>query len=727
MEEHMRKLAILLLLLLPHLTWGDTRDVRKKLKGISREITLLKFSEEAQDPAWRVSSFMLSPQVVWDTEEGALRLAHSVLLAEERGATDYKQTESLSDRIWAKKIFDLTSAEVTSAELFFYGRAAQVSLNGQSLPKPKRLTSTGWSRLKIPVQYLQKGENEFLFKGNGQLLLEPGRQPAHSFKSTDGGKTWSRHNMTTKGSQQGEYLVRLRLGQYAPKGWAMSQILDLNSHRLDHIAPAFRHTKIYFPHTHSLKKQPEGTKLSVWIRTGNTPSPDDQHWTTWISLNQDYLPEKDVQNHRWAQLKFELATDNPQQTPRIPKDLRFGAQRETITWGAQGSYQILDADQPKDTLQSSVPFVYEKPSPRLKLLRERYKLDAVIAPGQTEMEKLMLLRHWVRNQWHSAWGNHPAQWMPPWDALMILECKDQPDCLTMCTHYAAVYVQCCLALGWNARHCILDHHCVAEVYVNEHQKWVMMDAGNSRQRADVTLHFEKNGVPMSARELHLAYHTSKTKGIRVCFVPSRLAQKIASLCRPEPPTKKPCPPRPDVIPLADLKGYPVCQLSNYRRFAFPARNNFLTSLVPGELYQGWSSYFYDGYWWIGDNSDDPSISPEYSYHLDPRRVHDIDWKLNGTRIYLSQTDTPGQLQVHLASNTPNLIRFEKETSHPQGKGTLPEPCAETFLWKLQPGKNTLRVNSVNHWNRKGPPAQITVEWDPIAEEKKRAAKPLSES
>ena len=41
---------------------------------------------------------------------------------------------------------------------------------------------------------------------------------------------------------------------------------------------------------------------------------------------------------------------------------------------------------------TSVPFVYEEPSARLKLLREQYQLDMVIAPGRTEMEQLMLLR-----------------------------------------------------------------------------------------------------------------------------------------------------------------------------------------------------------------------------------------------------------------------------------------------------------------------------------------------
>src|SRR5262249_48621303 len=147
-----------------------------------------------------------------------------------------------------------------------------------------------------------------------------------------------------------------------------------------------------------------------------------------------------------------------------------------------------------------------------------------------------------------------------------------PDCLTMCTHYGCVFTQCCQALGWNARHCILDHHCVSEVYVQQHDKWVMMDTGNSAQRADVGLHFELNGVALSARELHLAQKSGNTGGITVHFTPKSLADKIVHLCRPAPKPVKET--RPDVIPLADLPKYPVCGIENYRRYAFPPRNNF---------------------------------------------------------------------------------------------------------------------------------------------------------
>src|SRR5262249_37700194 len=256
--------------------------------------------------------------------------------------------------------------------------------------------------------------------------------------------------------------------------------------------------------------QPEGTRLTVALRTGSTPTPDAKNWTAWVPLDKNHHPAGPAQRHRWAQLRFELRTSRPQATPRVPArfELAFDVQPDFAAGpGKLTAARAGDAWEPRI---GATRFVYQEPSPRLKLLRERYQLDAVIAPGKTEMEQLMLLRYWVRNQWHTAWRGGPAAWVPPRGSLILLESKDQPDCLTMCTHYAAVFTQCCLALGWNARHCILDHHCVSEVWVDQHRKWVMMDAGNSKERADVGLHFERDGMPLSARELHLAHRTGKT-------------------------------------------------------------------------------------------------------------------------------------------------------------------------------------------------------------------------
>jgi hypothetical protein len=648
----------------------------------------LTFEKGAANPALDTRHFLLSPEVVFDPKESVIRPARSVLLTDEMGATDYRQTATLKGDTIAKKVFRLDSADINGAELFLYGTAKEIVVNGAKVRTGERLASTGWWRAGV-LPYLKPGDNEIVLK-DGQLLVEPGRQPGRSFKSRDGGRTWSTQDLTDKGGLQGEYLMRLRLGRQASSGWAMSQVLDLWAAH-EHDIPAPRRVLAF----HNLDFNRPGGGVEAFIRTGPTPVPD-KAWTSWASLHKHQVAAAE-QTHRWAQLKFDLDS-GVGSGPRVPAAFRLEYQVVP-----EPGFPADRASRQPPLILGSTPFIYQEPSPRLKLLRERYQLDKVIAPGKTEMEQLMLLRHWVRNQWHTAWGNHPAQWMPPWDSLIILESKDQPDCLTMCTHYAAVFTQCCLALGWNARHCILDHHCTAEVFVNQHNKWVMMDAGNSATRPDCNLHFEKSGVPLSARDLHLAQREGKTAGITVHFTPARLMKEIATLCRPAP---KRLPERKDIVPVSELKKYDVCGLENYRRYAFPARNNLLTTLVPGELYQGWSEYFYDGYCWVGDSPDDPKISPEYSRHLDPRREQDVDWKLNNCRIHLARTKDPAELQVTLETHTPNLLRLERQAS---AKPKLAwEPTPASFTWRLQPGANRLTVRSVNHWEKAGPEATITV-------------------
>jgi hypothetical protein len=677
-------------------------------KGPPPAQAVRRFSSQEREPAFNPRRFLFSPEVVADEKDGGVRLAHSVLVADEVGATDFHQTEELSERVWARKVFRLDSADVAEAELFVFHGAKQVLVNGKALAGSDKLASTGWTRAKVPPELLQAGDNEVVLAGGGSLLLEPSRQPGHSSKSTDGGKTWSADALGKDGDQRGEYVVRLRLGRYAPRGWAMSPVFDLWAVRPGDLATPGK-VVTFEGLTGLAEGQPPGTRVVASLRTGSTPTPDAKTWTDWITLDKGHQPDARAERHHWAQLKFDLTTTRPQATPRLPAsfEVRYTFQEDAGVAGDK--LEVTASGNGGDLLPPSPPFTYQAPSPRLKLLRERYQLDKVIAPGKTEMEQLMLLRHWVRNQWHTAWGSHPASWMPPWDALIILESKDQPDCLTMCTHYATVFTHCCIALGWNARHCILDHHCVAEVWVGQHNKWVMMDAGNSAQRADVGLHFERQSVPLSARELHLAQRDGKADGVEAVFTPAALAEKIAPLCRPAPEPKVKPGPRPDRIPVSELGKYPVCGLENYRRYAFPGRNNQLASLYPGELYQGWSEYYYDGYWWVGDSPDAPVRSPEYSRHLDPARAQDIDWPLNGSRVHLCRTTKAGELQVDLETQMPNLARMERWAEEGEGKGSW-KPTAASFVWKLQPGANVLRVRSVNQWDRPGSEAEAQVRW-----------------
>jgi hypothetical protein len=706
---------------------------RAEDKDAGRTRVVRKFSLEEKDSVFNPAFFIFSPEVVQDRWNKAVRLARSVLVTDEIGATDWHQTETLSAQVWAKKVLVVDLGNETQDELFVFGTVKEVEINGKKLRESKPLVSTGWTRVPVPSGWLVDGENEVVFKGGGSLLIDPSRPSGRSSKSSDKGKTWSTRTLGAKNNLQGEYLVRLRHHGYAPRGWAMTGVIDLWAVSPGAVAtPATLHSIEKMPRLQDPKAKPPkpvwndqrrpgrkpigNSRLVGWSRTGGTPVPDEINWTQWHRLDQAYSPAKSATRHRWAQLKFELIGD-PFSSPRLPPSFELIYWLRPDNGVHKDKLEVIDPEKrvsPGRPALGSVPFVYQAPSPRLKHLREKYQLDKVIAPGKSEMEQLMLLRYWVRNQWHTAWGSHPAAWMPPWDALVILANKDQPDCLTMCTHYAAVFTQCCVALGWNARHCILDHHCTAEVYVNAHNKWVMMDAGNSAERSDVGLHFERKGIPLSALELHVAQKTGKTKDITVHFTPAKLVAKIAPLCRPAPAAKTKPASRPDVVPAADLGKYPVCGLNNYRRYAFPARNNYLDSLYPGELYQGWSEYYYDGYWWVGDSRDDPKISPEYSRHLTPDRPQDIDWSLNWTRIHLARTAKAGEVHVDLETMTPNLARLEMTGKAGQVGPKDWKPTAARFVWRLQPGVNVLRVRSLNKFDRAGVEAKVEVKWTPAA-------------
>src|SRR5262249_972470 len=256
------------------------------------------------------------PEVVMDSTEGMLRLAHSILIADEMGATDFRQTESLSARTWAKKVFVLESADVSSAELFIFGSAQTIHLNGKRLEASRPLVSTGWTRTKVPPALLKKGKNEFVLSGGGSLLLEPGRQPARCFKSNDAGKTWSNHALGARNNQQGEYVVRLRLGRYARRGWAKSTVFDLWTQASGTIGVPGKIVQISGL-GELRKKQPAGTRLIPWLRTGTTPTPEDNSWTSWLRLEKPFRPAEKAAGHRWAQLKFSLTTDHAQATPRL--------------------------------------------------------------------------------------------------------------------------------------------------------------------------------------------------------------------------------------------------------------------------------------------------------------------------------------------------------------------------------------------------------------------------
>lgn len=148
-------------------------------------------------------------------------------------------------------------------------------------------------------------------------------------------------------------------------------------------------------------------------------------------------------------------------------------------------------------------------------VREKYHLDDVIADAKTDLERVCLLRDWVKSRW-----NHDQPIVcPPWDVSYLLDHTDKHIESFYCLHYSIAFMQCCASLGIPARLINLhrginttpfegrgygkeydpenpnDEHVVNEVWLNDLGKWAMMDV-------DFDIHYETNQIPLNAVEIH---------------------------------------------------------------------------------------------------------------------------------------------------------------------------------------------------------------------------------
>lgn len=162
----------------------------------------------------------------------------------------------------------------------------------------------------------------------------------------------------------------------------------------------------------------------------------------------------------------------------------------------------------------AIPFRVEPADlPQLAQLRERFDLESVAGDGD-DLTRAVRIQDWIKSLF-----SHRIPWrMPEWNALVILDRGQRGVENFICMHYSVSLVQCCLAVGLQARMINLhrgvaesyrwgeeasadppvDEHVVAEVWSGELGKWVMLDV-------DFDVHYERAGVPLSAWEIHQAF------------------------------------------------------------------------------------------------------------------------------------------------------------------------------------------------------------------------------
>jgi len=649
------------------------------------------------------------------SEPGAVKLVSRILVADEMGA-GYNDFQEIASKKQARKILWLDAADVKDALLLVDGtvNTCDIVVNGTVLGAPplkKTYWDSNFESYAVPPRLLKSGANEFIFRARdgqakGTIRVERSEQPNRSAVSHDGGVTWDSDNMGAEGYINGELGVRLSLGRHAPQAWITSPVIDLSSAAMRDGIPAGTGAKIDSVTLDALT--PKGTSVQVSVRNGSTPDGYEESWSPW----RPWQPAgANVALERFAQWRIELKSSSAQATPVVR---RVGVRFSAIPDAGPGPFKNLkiveDANQ--QIVRSSYNFAYATHNGNSRVLRDRWKLESVIAGANTEMERFKALRQWIRNQWQNGWNKGGLSYIPSWDARIILSLAPNDLSLGMCTHYATTFVQCAQALGIPARP-VFRGHALSEVWSNEHKKWIVMDAGldaNDKRRS--TYHFERNGVPLSELEAHQANLDAKQW--------SEIRVLATNMSEGSPQVEAPfaTPLDKDFMRAAGMEP----------QLFMPLRNNFVDHREPEEPEHGEGYFKFLGHvYWKSRNTPDIRWTDYFT-----TRQADLYWTLNQAQLHLSrQPGEDGTMQVMLDTVTPNFAGYEVKidgqdwTPWPVGQGSTvpalksaktfparPTGACVAFDWKLHPGRNTIEARPFNAAGLRGIISKFVLDAEP---------------
>jgi hypothetical protein len=160
-------------------------------------------------------------------------------------------------------------------------------------------------------------------------------------------------------------------------------------------------------------------------------------------------------------------------------------------------------------MAAGLPVRFEPLShPRLAELAGRENLVSVVKDAHDEFETILRLKEWTAKQFQHSMPDP----YPPWDAITILDWIRGGTTGGFCAQYAQVFLQALASLGFQGRYVEIGSdsnpfaHFVMEVWSNQFNKWVVMDV-------DYNMHFERNGLPLSALEVHQALVRSELSDV----------------------------------------------------------------------------------------------------------------------------------------------------------------------------------------------------------------------
>ena len=315
-------------------------------------------------------------------------------------------------------------------------------------------------------------------------------------------------------------------------------------------------------------------------------------------------------------------------------------------------------------------------NPKLKELREKYKLDQVVAAGKDEFDKQVLLNDWVHVQFKK-FGSPSAN---PKGALEILKGVEEGQTF-FCAHYADTLCSAAASLGWVDRTLALrrhkdypgagaPEHSTTEIWSNQHRKWVVIDP-------TANMYVEKNGVPLNAFEIRTEWFSHDGKDLVFSIGKERKKYKKSDL----------------PIFLGRFAGFgdltvPANEMEKYGFTGYVPNTNLMDA---GPDY---------GKMFI---VKDALCEAKWHERVNPANPA-VDCYFPIGQAAISMTPEAGKLKVSIKTMTPNLkeirVRFD------DGEWRL---MTDAFSWGIHAGSNTLEAKTLNQFGVEGPVSTVAVE------------------
>ncbi|MBT3344977.1 MAG: hypothetical protein HN712_11835 [Gemmatimonadetes bacterium] len=665
-------------------------------------------------------------------DDGSIRIFRGEVIESDSpgaGRSDHPEIEpffQLEGELEVRKVLRLDRADAISTQLGFVAiedndsqSTLRLLINGvevlrppssQVAPEARQYRELSWSRwyyVPIPAGVLREGENEIRMSavdgGSGWQLMvadyrdfskgmeDPVVLPHDSDRSIDGGDTWE--------AERGEYVVRLLLDRYLPQGELIASVLDAAG---EQDQPVRSERTLETLQVSWAENQPDGTALSISMRSGAHPAPtgsaapsEDDNWSDWQTcVSGADLP---VLRGRYVQARIQWSTTDRCASPAL-ESLTLQAK---VGIGTDRLPRVAGFRNAR-IRPSSEPMPHEDPRCRLlQQLRRECELDAVVAGAQTQFEVIQRLHRWA---YHIPLGDCTHF---PWNVLDWIDLQRGEDCSIelnsysarrrdkMCLYPNVVLVAALQSFGMPARHLNfhsegMTGHEICEVWSNDHEKWIHLDATRDYYWFD-----RRTLTPLDTEEIHRVL-VDRLETIETWQSPYLYRQDLDALVADLPITYWDGEYEHSVD---DGDHGALFLFRSFSHFRIVPRFDVFSRPRPLPVSQGTEIWAWDGYLnWAEDRV--PPL-PHFSHHTNRRA--DFYPTLNQTRFTAVSIEDGRQLKMSMESSTPDFAAYEVRI----GDGPWQEMTQE-WNWPLRDGMNTAQMRSRNRSGVTGVASALSV-------------------